>query len=72
MANVNITLTNGMNAKLKSKYFKYIPNLFKIINFNNFDSTIYRMKEFERERRLLQREHRKKLAAEKESLNDLA
>lgn len=29
------------------------------------------MKEFERERRLLKRDHRKKLAAEKESLDNL-
>jgi hypothetical protein len=38
--------------------------------YHHINSTIYRMKEFERERRLLKREHRKKISTEKESLDE--
>lgn len=55
---------------MKSKLFQvFLELLFTcIISFVFFDSGFARMKVFERERRLLAREHRKKLAAEKEEL----
>lgn len=54
-----------MKSKLFQVFF-WIIHMYHFFGF--FDSGFARMKVFERERRLLAREHRKKLAAEKEEL----
>ena len=64
--------THEWNECQNQEYLLINFNAWKIrlIIFLNF-SVIYRMKEFERERRLLQREHRKKANQEKETLENL-
>jgi hypothetical protein len=63
---------NGMNVKIKSINIQFFIFKNSIEYFFSIRiSVIYRMKEFERERRLLQREHRKKASQEKESLENL-
>lgn len=55
-----------LNEVNKMKFFLFCPFLFSLI----LHSFVIRMKEYERERRLLERGKRKRLVAEREALED--